>query len=112
MEQTSGFDVSHDGFQASVAPERLRDIPMFSPLDDASLAELSKHLVTENVPEQRAVIHQGDLDSYVVVRGCVEVLHENRARRRSRCRRLSRTATASARRLCSIGSSEPLRFAP
>jgi ATP-binding cassette subfamily B protein len=45
-----GFDVSHDGFQASVAPERLRDIPMFSPLDDAALAELSKNLVTENVP--------------------------------------------------------------
>jgi ATP-binding cassette, subfamily B, bacterial len=76
-----GFAMSHDGFQASVTPERLHDIPMFSPLDDASLAELSKHLVTENVPEQRTVIHQGDVGDkfYVIVRGRVEVIHQNPA---------------------------------
>ncbi|HEX3247604.1 MAG TPA: ATP-binding cassette domain-containing protein, partial [Chloroflexota bacterium] len=81
-----GFDVSHDGFQASVAPERLRDIPMFSPLDDAALAELSKNLVTENVPEQRTVIQQGDVGDkfYVIVRGRVEVIDENPAGEESR----------------------------
>lgn len=76
-----GFALSQDGFQATVAPERLRSIPIFSLLDDASLAELSANLVTEHVPEQRTVIHQGDVGDkfYVIVRGKVEVIHQNPA---------------------------------
>ena len=72
-----GFALSQDGFQASVAPERLRSIPIFSRLDDASLTELSANLVTEHVPEQRAIIHQGDVGDkfYAIVRGKVEVMH-------------------------------------
>jgi ATP-binding cassette, subfamily B, bacterial len=80
-QRQQGFALSQDGFQASVAPQRLRSIPIFSPIDDDSLAELSANLVTEQVPEQRMVIHQGDVGDkfYVVVRGKVEVIHENSA---------------------------------
>lgn len=74
--QQQGFALSQDGFQASVAPERLRRIPIFSQLDTASLAELSANLSTEHVPEQRTVIHQGDIGDklYVIVRGKVDVI--------------------------------------
>ena len=76
-----GFMVSQDGFQASVAPERLRNIPIFSSLDNAFLAEFAAQLMTENVPEQRTVIHQGDVGDkfYVIVRGKVEVIHQDPA---------------------------------
>jgi len=74
-----GFAISQDGLEASVAPERLRTIPIFSLLDDASLAELSANLVTETVPVQRTVIHQGDVGDklYVIVRGTVEVIRRD-----------------------------------
>jgi ATP-binding cassette, subfamily B, bacterial len=77
--QQQGFAVSQDGYRASISVERLRAIPILSLLDEAVLAELSAHLVTENFPEHRTVIHQGDSGDrfYVMARGKVEVVHQD-----------------------------------
>lgn len=72
----SGFQVSQDGFSAAVTPARLRQIPLFDQLDDATLDLAAPLFVTEHHPQQRMVFHQGDAGDrfYVLVRGSVEVL--------------------------------------
>jgi ATP-binding cassette subfamily B protein len=72
----SGFQLSRDGDAAEVSPERLRQVPLFDQLDDASLRLAAPLFVTERHPEERTVIHQGDAGDrfYILVRGAVEVL--------------------------------------
>ncbi|MCC6539954.1 MAG: ATP-binding cassette domain-containing protein [Bryobacterales bacterium] len=72
----SGFVLSADGGRASIAPERLRAIPLLAGLDDAVLAELSRAFSTELFSKDRYVFHEGDSGNrfYIIVRGTVEVL--------------------------------------
>lgn len=72
----SGFQLSHDGDAATVSPERLRQVPLFDQLDDATLGLAAGLFVTERHPEDRMVIYQGDEGDrfYILVRGAVEVL--------------------------------------
>jgi ATP-binding cassette subfamily B protein len=72
----SGFQLSQDGDAAEVSPERLRHVPLFDHLDDATLRLAAPLFVTERHPEDRLVIHQGDDGDrfYILVRGAVEVL--------------------------------------
>jgi ATP-binding cassette subfamily B protein len=74
-DKQQGFSLSADGRRASISPARLRSIPIFAKLDDETLGELAGQLDTENVPEHRTVIHQGDVGDrfYAIVRGKLEV---------------------------------------
>jgi ATP-binding cassette subfamily B protein len=76
----SGFQLSEDGSAAAVSPERLRHVPLFDHLDDATLALAASLFVTERHPRDRVVIHRGDPGDrfYVLVRGAVEVLVSER----------------------------------
>jgi ATP-binding cassette subfamily B protein len=78
-EKQSGFAVSEDGSRAKVTPERLRAVPVLDDLGEEILAEVARLLVTENVPEHRTVIHEGDAGEkfYIVVRGKVVVTTED-----------------------------------
>ncbi len=72
----SGFQLSQDGFTATITPARLRQIPLFDQLDDATLELAASLFITEHHRQQRTVIQQGDDGDrfYVLVRGAVEVL--------------------------------------
>lgn len=72
----SGFVLSADGGRASIAPERLRAIPLLAELDDAVLTELSRAFTTELYSKDRYVFHEGDSGNrfYIIVRGTMEVL--------------------------------------
>jgi ATP-binding cassette, subfamily B, bacterial len=77
----AGFRLNTEGDQAGVEPERLKDFPILSQLDDDILAELPQQFVTEQYPARRTVIVQGDPGNkfYIIVRGIVDVLvrHED-----------------------------------
>ena len=72
----SGFSVSHDGFHAEVSAERLRLIPLFAELSDATLARLAHDFAAEHVPPDRVLVRQGDPGDrfYLIARGTVEVV--------------------------------------
>ena len=74
-DKQSGFTLNEDGSHATVTPDRLRFVPIFAELDRAILNDLSGYLVTENVPADRPVIHEGDAGDklYIIVRGLVSV---------------------------------------
>jgi ATP-binding cassette subfamily B protein len=71
----SGFDVSLDGNQAAVTLERLREIALLAPLDDAQLEALAKLFICERAHAGQEVIRQGDPGDlfYVIARGTVSV---------------------------------------
>jgi ATP-binding cassette subfamily B protein len=58
--QQKGFNISPDGLHAEVTPARLRDIPLFSQLDDASLAQFSSQFVTERFDAGQTVVQEGE----------------------------------------------------
>ncbi len=58
--QQSGFTVSSDGQYAEVTPARLRSIPLFEKLDDATLETLTTQFVTERDDTGRTVIQEGE----------------------------------------------------
>lgn len=72
----SGFQLSQDGDAATISPDRLRQVPLFDQLDDATLGLAAPMFVTERHPKDRMVIYQGDDGDrfYILVRGMVEVL--------------------------------------
>ena len=74
-DKQSGFTLSDDGSHATVTPERLRFVPIFAEMDATILGDLATHLVTDNVPAQRTVLHEGDPGDklYIIVRGLVSV---------------------------------------
>lgn len=71
-----GMLLNDDGSQARIEPSRLARIPILNALDLTLLGEIAPLFVTENFPEDRTVIHQGDQGDkfYILVRGKVEVL--------------------------------------
>jgi ATP-binding cassette, subfamily B, bacterial len=72
----SGFVPSADGESVFVTPERLRETPILSTLDDSILADLSRAFTTERYPRDQFVFYEGDVGDrfYILVRGTVEVL--------------------------------------
>lgn len=72
----SGFTISADGNRASIDPERLRSLPVLDQLDASLLAEAARLFITEQYPEGRTIVYEGDHGDrfYVIVRGSVEVL--------------------------------------
>jgi ATP-binding cassette, subfamily B, bacterial len=72
----SGFAVTSDGYHASIDPERLAALPVFDQLDAEMLTEAARLFTTEQVPDGRTIIHEGERGDrfHVIVRGSVEVL--------------------------------------
>jgi len=72
----AGMALSDDGSRATINPQKLATVPIFSALDAPHLAQIAPLFVTENVPEGRTVVLQGDPGDrfYVIVRGKVEVV--------------------------------------
>jgi ATP-binding cassette, subfamily B, bacterial len=72
----SGFQLSEHGDTATVTAARLRQIPLFDQLDDATLELAAPLFVSERHPAGRTVIYQDDEGDrfYIIVRGAVDVL--------------------------------------
>lgn len=75
-QKQSGFAISADGDRATIATERLRQLPLLEKLVDAMLAEVAAMFATEHYPAGRDVIREGDPGDrfYIIVRGRVAVL--------------------------------------
>ena len=73
--QQNGFTISPDGLYAEVTPARLRSIPLFAQLDDASLEQLATQFVTERYDAGQTVIREGEFGDkfYIIVRGKISV---------------------------------------
>jgi len=73
-----GFDVSANGLTASVQPDRLRAIPLFSMLPDAALVDLAAVFESQALTHRELAFRQGEFGSsfYVVARGTVEVVRD------------------------------------
>jgi ATP-binding cassette subfamily B protein len=87
-QKQQGFAVSDDGSRADIEPARLRSIGIFEDLSDTVLGELAGLLVTQNVPEDRPVIEEGDPGDtfHVIVRGSVAVSRRDAAGHEQRLR--------------------------
>jgi ATP-binding cassette, subfamily B, bacterial len=74
-QQQSGFLVSPDGQYAEVTPARLRSIPLFETLDDATLEKFAAQFATAWYDAGRTVIQEGEWGDrfYIIVRGKVSV---------------------------------------
>jgi ATP-binding cassette, subfamily B, bacterial len=72
----TGFLPGADGESVYVTPERLRETPVLSGLDDSVLADLSRAFTTEHYPKDQFLLHEGDVGDrfYILVRGTMEVL--------------------------------------
>ena len=71
----TGFVIQDNGNRAEAKPERLRDIPILSILDEESLKAVANLFITEHYPQDRIIVHEGDPGDrfYIIVRGRVEV---------------------------------------
>ena len=71
----TGFVIQDNGNRAEAKPERLRDIPILSILDEESLKAVAGLFITEHYPQDRMIVHEGDPGDrfYIIVRGRVEV---------------------------------------
>jgi ATP-binding cassette subfamily B protein len=71
----SGFLISPDGKDATVLPERLREIAVLKGLSDAQYQLIAGYFVSERLEPGRAVFQQGDPADrlYLIARGEVEV---------------------------------------
>lgn len=71
-----GFVASDDGLEARVESARLRQIPLFADLEEASLAAVADRFVTEWFEPEQTLFEEGELGRrfYLLVRGTVEVL--------------------------------------
>jgi ATP-binding cassette subfamily B protein len=69
-EKQSGFTIDDEGL-VTVTPQRLRQIPLLSMLDERQLAKLSRFLVSEKFAEGREIIRQNEEGDkfYLIVRG-------------------------------------------
>jgi ATP-binding cassette subfamily B protein len=67
--------IQDNGNHAEAKPERLRDIPILSILDEESLKAVAGLFVTEHYPQDRVIVHEGDPGDrfYIIVRGRAEV---------------------------------------
>jgi ATP-binding cassette, subfamily B, bacterial len=73
--QQSGFHISSDGQYAEVTPARLRSLPLFEKLSDATLQQFTTQFTTERFEPGRTVIHEGEPGEkfYIIVRGKVSI---------------------------------------
>jgi ATP-binding cassette subfamily B protein len=76
FERQSGFAISGDGRRAEVDADRLRKIPFFARLDDATLAAMANRFVTEWYAAGDTIFREGDEGDKlrIIVRGTVEIL--------------------------------------
>ena len=84
----SGFVINPDGTNVELEPRRLRTIPLFDGLDEASLSTIANRFVTRREPGDRLLVQEGELGDrfFVIVDGTVEV---TRAERGEPARRLA-----------------------
>jgi ATP-binding cassette, subfamily B, bacterial len=75
-DKQSGFQLSHAGDHATVTADRLCAIPIFEGMDRHLLEETTSLFSTDQYPEDRIVVHEGDVGDrlFIIVRGKVEVL--------------------------------------
>jgi ATP-binding cassette subfamily B protein len=73
----SGVSVNLEGTHARVDMDWLRELPFLRAVDDAVLSEISELLVMERIPENRVIVHEGDMGDkfYIIVRGRVLATH-------------------------------------
>ena len=76
FEKQSGFTVTDDMSSATITPERLSKIDLFSEFPENSLAKLCKSFSSANYPASSTIISEGDEGDmfYIIVRGHVEIL--------------------------------------
>ena len=76
FEKQSGFTVTDDMSSATITPERLSKIELFSEFPVKSLAEICKSFSSAYYPASSTIISEGDEGDlfYIIVRGRVEVL--------------------------------------
>ena len=76
FEKQSGFMVTDDMSSATITPERLSKIELFSEFPESSLAKLCKSFSSANYPASSTIISEGDEGDlfYIIVRGRVEIL--------------------------------------
>jgi ATP-binding cassette subfamily B protein len=72
----TGFVIQDNGNRAEAKPERLRDIPILSILDEELLKAIAGLFITEHYPQDRMIVYEGDPGDrfFIIVRGRVEVL--------------------------------------
>jgi ABC-2 type transport system ATP-binding protein len=72
----SGFVINPDGTRVELEPGRLRTIPLFDGLDEASLAVIANRFVTRRESAGQTLVRQGEIGDrfYVIVNGSVEVI--------------------------------------
>jgi ATP-binding cassette subfamily B protein len=72
----SGLSINAKGDHASISLERLRALPVLDQLDDALLTDVARLFVTEQHPQGRMVVYEGDRGDrfYIIARGSVEIL--------------------------------------
>jgi ATP-binding cassette subfamily B protein len=77
-EKQNGLAVADDGQTASVTPERLRQVSIFSELPDDLLAAAVGLMGTEQYAAGRIIVQEGDIGNrmYLIVRGKVEVFRD------------------------------------
>ncbi len=71
-----GISISADSHEATIAPRKLRSIPILQDLPDALLEKLVSQFGQEEIPAGRLVFQQGDAGDrfYLLAHGSVEVL--------------------------------------
>jgi len=74
----TGFVLDETGNRAEADPERLRDIPILSNLDEDSLKAVAGLFITERYPQDRWIVHEGDPGDkfYIIVRGRATVFRK------------------------------------
>lgn len=75
-QKQSGFSINSAEGRAVIMVERLQRIPIFCEIDPVILTEVAHFFYSEQVPEGRVVIQEGDTGDvfYILVHGKVEVL--------------------------------------
>jgi len=70
-----GFALNDDGSRAAVTVDRLRRLPLLQNLEESVLGDIAGLFVTEQYPEGRVIVHEGDpgVRFYIIVRGTVSV---------------------------------------
>ncbi len=78
-DKQSGFSLEKQGQQATITPARLRQVPIFAELPADLLKKAVKLMGTEQYPQDRLIIQEGDIGNqmYIIVRGKVEVIRSS-----------------------------------
>jgi ATP-binding cassette subfamily B protein len=76
----SGLRLSEEGETAGVDARWLAEMPLFEDVEASALTELAALFATEQIPEARDIIREGDRGDrfYILVRGTAEVIKGSR----------------------------------